>query len=80
MLNKERWMNSRLVKYGNGFEKKTPVPIKDGSIANQSLHPAWLSFIRYCGGLQHGEIDRLKIHDGLPVLAEVTRKKVKFAP
>jgi len=30
--------------------------------------------------LQHGEIERLKIQDGLPVLAEVTKKKVKFAP
>jgi hypothetical protein len=26
----------------------------------------------------HGEIENLKIQDGLPVLAEVTRRKVKF--
>jgi hypothetical protein len=43
------------------------------------LHPAWRAFVRYCGELQHGEIERLKIQDGLPVLAEVTKKKVKFA-
>jgi hypothetical protein len=43
------------------------------------LHPAWLAFLKYCGELQHGEIERLKIQDGLPVLAEVTKKKVKFA-
>ena len=43
------------------------------------LHPAWGAFVRYCGELQHGEIERLKIQDGLPVLAEVTTKKVKFA-
>lgn len=44
------------------------------------LHPAWCRFLRFCGELQHGEIERLKIQDGLPVLAEVTKKKVKFAP
>jgi hypothetical protein len=41
-------------------------------------HPAWLAFIRFCAELKHGEIDRLLIQDGLPVLAEMTKKKVKF--
>jgi len=45
----------------------------------ERLHTSWLAFIHYCAELQHGEIERLKIQDGLPVLAEVTRKKVKFA-
>ena len=44
------------------------------------LHPAWRAFIRYCAELKHGEIELLKIQEGLPVLAEVTRQKVKFAP
>ena len=44
----------------------------------QSLHPAWRAFVRYCAELQHGEIEILKIQDGVPVLAEVVRKKVKF--
>jgi hypothetical protein len=43
-----------------------------------SLHPAWLSFIRYCAQLRHGEIERLCIQDGVPVLAESTTKKIKF--
>ena len=43
-----------------------------------SLHPAWRAFLRFCAELRHGDIERLKIQDGLPVLAEVTRKKVKF--
>ena len=43
------------------------------------LHPAWRTFLSFCQELQHGEIERLKIQDGLPVLAEVTKKKVKFA-
>lgn len=42
------------------------------------MHPAWLAFVRYCENLRHGDIERLRIRDGLPVLAEVTTKKVKF--
>ena len=48
-------------------------------VANESSHPAWHAFIRYCAELQHGEIETLKIQDGLPVLAEVVRRKVKFS-
>ena len=44
-----------------------------------ALHPAWRSFLRHCQEIGHGEIERLKIQDGLPVLAEMTKKKVKFA-
>lgn len=43
------------------------------------LHPAWFALIRLCREIDHGEIERLRIEDGLPVLAEVTRKKVKLA-
>lgn len=43
------------------------------------LHPAWHAFLAFCRDLQYGEIERLKIQDGLPVLAEVTRKKIKFS-
>jgi len=42
------------------------------------LHPAWIGLIRLCRDLGHGEIERLVIQDGLPVLAEVTRKKVRL--
>lgn len=45
---------------------------------NKSIHPAWRAFIDYCTDLQYGEIELLKIQDGLPVLAEVVRKKIKF--
>jgi hypothetical protein len=44
-----------------------------------ALHPAWVAFIKYCERLNHGEIEKLKIQDGLPVLAEVTTQKVKFS-
>lgn len=43
-----------------------------------ALHPAWLAFLRFCAELKHGEIERLSIQDGLPVLAEMTKKKIKF--
>lgn len=47
--------------------------------ASVMVHPAWHAFLKFCMELRHGEIDRLCIQDGLPVLAEVTRKKVKFS-
>ena len=42
------------------------------------LTPAWREFIRFCRDLQHGEIERLSIQDGTPVLAETVKKKIKF--
>lgn len=46
--------------------------------AGRDVSGAWLAFIRYCRHLGHGEIERLRIQDGIPVLAEITTKKVKF--
>ena len=46
--------------------------------SDKAFHPSWRAFIRYCEELQYGEIEVLKIQDGLPVLAEVVKKKVKF--
>jgi hypothetical protein len=43
-----------------------------------ALHPAWRAFLHFCRELQHGEIERLRIQDGVPVIAEVVKKKVKF--
>jgi hypothetical protein len=45
-----------------------------------SIHPAWDRLIRYCAELGHGEIEKLKIQDGLPMVAEFTTRKVKFSP
>jgi hypothetical protein len=60
-------------------------PIRPGAEPNGqdahvygSLHPAWVEFIRFCGQMRHGEIDQLKIQDGLPMLSETVRQKVKF--
>lgn len=50
---------------------------RDGEHAS-ALHPAWLAFFRFCAELKYGEIERLSIQDGLPVLAEMTKKKIRF--
>lgn len=69
---------------GNGFSKLASVAIDPSGEQPGNhypvvqLHPAWSAFVRYCQELRHGEIESLKIQDGLPVLAEVTTKKVKF--
>jgi hypothetical protein len=44
-----------------------------------TLHPAWRAFVSYCQQMGHGEIERLKIQDGIPVLVEVARQKIKFS-
>ena len=55
-----------------------PARVDERPGAVRVLHPAWVAFIRYCTDLKHCEIGRLSIQDGLPVLAEVTKEKVKF--
>jgi hypothetical protein len=34
------------------------------------VHPAWITFIRYCEAMGFGEIGRLKIQDGRPLAVE----------
>jgi hypothetical protein len=46
--------------------------------ASTYMHPAWARLMRYCVELGHGEIEKLKIQDGVPVIADVVREKVKF--
>jgi hypothetical protein len=63
--------------------KDSPASMRSGAamvhgMTNNGLCSAWWHFVRFCEELQHGEIEKLKIQDGLPILAEVTKKKVKF--
>ena len=58
----------------NPTAEVAPCPRKE----ELELHPAWRAFLMYCMRLRHGEIEKLKIQDGLPMSAEVTRKKIKF--
>jgi len=43
-----------------------------------AVHPAWQALIRMCCEMGHGEIECIKIQDGLPVSAEVVRKKIRW--
>jgi hypothetical protein len=54
---------------GEYFEKTRSIPI----------HPAWLCFIDYCSSVKSGEIETLKIQNGLPIMAVETKSKVKFS-
>ncbi len=65
--------SERQTRKGVGY----PESLGDGTAGNR-MHPAWLAFVQFCEELRYGEIECLKIQDGLPVLAEVTKKKVKF--
>ena len=53
-----------------------PMPLSQSG--RDGLPAAWLEFIRLCRDLRHGQIERLSIQDGVPVLAEVITRKVKF--
>ena len=68
---------SKIMNHRSGFQDAT-TPTTGERFAVNSLHPAWRALVRYCADLRHGEIEQLKIQDGLPVLAEVTRKKIRF--
>ncbi len=59
------------------IRQPVPLPLVPGE-GEHALPPAWREFIRFCRDLRHGEIERLSIQDGVPVLAEVTTRKVKF--
>lgn len=42
------------------------------------LHESWRALIRLCQELQYGEIERIKIQDGIPVIAELVTRKIKL--
>jgi hypothetical protein len=69
------WMSER-----NKVSESRPTVAAPGTNGPEgSLHPAWVAFVRYCQEMGYGEIERLKIQDGIPVLAEITREKIKFS-
>lgn len=57
---------------------RSTLPAAQRSSADLPLHPAWQEFMKYCRELRHGEIGQLRIQDGLPVMAELVTRKVKF--
>jgi hypothetical protein len=38
----------------------------------------WADFIKFCEKLKFGEIEKLKIQDGVPCAAEIVTQKIKF--
>ena len=51
---------------------------EDSKKVVQLISEEWARLIRFCQQLGHGEIEKLKIQDGVPVIADVVREKVKF--
>ena len=54
-------------------EDKRPAATRTEQIAEE-----WTRLIEYCRQLGYGEIEKLKIHNGVPVIADVVRERVKF--
>ena len=42
------------------------------------LHAAWIKFINHCQDLNHGELAKVQVQNGIPVSAEYVKKKIKF--
>ncbi|MFC2168805.1 hypothetical protein ACFLRW_07455 [Acidobacteriota bacterium] len=52
---------------------------KPSNFRSVYVHANWFHFITLCERLEFGEIDNLKIQDGLPMFAEVVKKKFSFS-
>ncbi len=52
---------------------------KLSNFRNVYLHANWCDFITLCEKMGFGEIENLKIQDGLPMVAEVVKKKINFS-
>lgn len=61
-------MNKVIKKFDGGLKEAKTIQI----------HPLWYAFIKYCETLRFGEIQKLKIENGLPTSAEEVKKKIKF--
>lgn len=64
----QRFENSRM-------NKESP---QRANTMNVGIHPAWIALIRHCQAMGHGEIERIKIQDGVPVLIEKSVEKIKL--
>lgn len=53
--------------------------VSSASPIPRELHASWYALIRFCRELGHGEVEQIKIQDGIPVSAEVVRKKIRLA-
>ena len=66
------------------LNRATAQPNIDGAKKEGALqtgageHPAWQAMIRFCREMGYGELACVKIHDGLPISAEVVTKKIRW--
>lgn len=51
---------------------------KKTGTSTSGMHPAWVKLIRHCQAMGHGEIERIKIQDGVPVLIEKSVERIKL--
>lgn len=51
---------------------------KKKATAGGAVHPAWIALIRHCQKIGHGEIERIKIQNGIPILIEKSVEKIKL--
>jgi hypothetical protein len=49
----------------------------NGQLTASAIHPAWAAFIRLCQQIEFGELERVKLQNGLPVSVEVVKRKIK---
>ena len=42
------------------------------------IHPAWFRLIELCREMGHGELEKIKIQDGVPTVAEIVKERVKL--
>jgi hypothetical protein len=55
-------------------KKSAPVQL----VPNVGIHPAWLRLIELCRAMGFGELERVKIQDGVPTIAEIVKERVKL--
>ena len=66
-------LNKATAQFNNGIAQM------EGAVETRAgLHPAWQAMIRFCREMGYGEIAGVKIHDGLPISAEVVTKKIRW--
>jgi len=57
---------------------RKPIELHNNTTTGAQLHPAWLALIKHCQEIGFGEIERIKIQSGIPVLVEKSTQRIKL--
>ncbi len=57
---------------------RKPAILQKTATQGLKLHPAWIALIRHCQEIDFGEIERIKIQSGIPVLVEKSTQRIKL--